>query len=51
MPINDVEYNGMLINAFKNGMISRKTMVSKSTLVQDAEEELKELEKKPEITE
>ena len=47
MPINDVEYNELLIKAYEAGMISKKTMVSKSTLVQDAETELEELEKEP----
>lgn len=47
MPINDVEYNDLLIKAYDAGMISKKTMVSKSTLVQDVEAELLELGKEP----
>lgn len=43
MPVNEVEYNDMLIKAFEAGMISRKTMISMSTLVRDAEEEIKEV--------
>lgn len=43
MPVNEVEYNTMLINAFNAGMISRKTMIEMSTLVRNAEEELKEV--------
>lgn len=43
MPINDVEYNQMLIDAYNAKMISHKTMVSKSTLVSDAEQEIKDI--------
>lgn len=44
MPVNDVEYNNLLLSAYKGGMISKKTMVSKSTLVQDAEREMEEMD-------
>ncbi|WGQ15591.1 phage portal protein [Sphingobacterium faecium] len=53
MPVNEVEYNTMLIEAFNAGMISRKTMIAKSTLVSNPDEEitevLKDLEEKAKI--
>lgn len=45
MPVNDVEYNQLLIEAYEAGMISKKTMVEKSTLVNDAARELEQMEK------
>jgi len=45
MPINDVEFNELLIKAYEAGMISRQTMIEKSTLVNDAKAELKQIEK------
>lgn len=43
MPVNEVEYNQMLIDAFNVGMISRKTMIAKSTLVSNPDEEISEV--------
>lgn len=45
MPVNDVEYNDLLIRAHEKGMISKETMVSSSTLVKDPEQELEKIKK------
>lgn len=47
MPVNEVEFNQLLITAYQAGMISQKTMLELSTLVKDAEKELTEIKANP----
>lgn len=47
MPVNEVEYNELLITAYQSGMISHKTMLELSTLVKNADTELKEILAQP----
>lgn len=48
MPINDVEFNELLIKAYEAGMISEKTMIEMSSLVADAEKEIEQIKKEKE---
>lgn len=45
MPVNDVEYNTLLMSAYEKGMISQRTMLEYSTLVKNADEELEQIKK------